>query len=50
MDKMDRVTIACAAGGIAGALGCAIGNIWPAAGFIILVCGLGVVIWSCIKM
>lgn len=49
MDKMDRVINSCAAGGVAAALGCAIGNIWPAAGFIILLGGLGVIVWASVK-
>lgn len=45
MDKMDRIINACAAA----VLGCAVGNVWPAAGFIILLGGLGVIIWASLK-
>lgn len=34
MDKIDRIIGACAAGGVAAALGCAVGNVWPAAGLL----------------
>lgn len=49
MDKIDRIINACAAGGVAAALGCAVGNVWPVAGFIMLLGGLGVIIWASLK-
>ena len=49
MDKMDRIINGCAVGGFAAVLGCAVGNVWPAAGFFILLGGLGVIIWASLK-
>jgi hypothetical protein len=50
MDKMEKVITSCAIGAVAGVGGCIVGNICPPVGIFMIITGLVLIIFNCIKI